>query len=114
MEKMSPGQIGADIQKFFPHFNSDKQKNDKAKFKGAFQNRDGLMVYAGESALFHDLCQIGALLTDEAVCLKHLKTLNEQMVLEFAQLNSEDPRIGSPTFTQRAGNDHAYKGVARP
>ena len=65
MEKMSPGQIGADIQKFFPHFNSDKQKNDKAKFKGAFQNRDGLMVYAGESALFHDLCQIGALLTGE-------------------------------------------------
>ena len=114
MEKKSPAQIGAEIQKFFPHFNSDKQKNDKAKFKGAFENRDGLMVYAGESALFHDLCQIGALLTDEAVCLTHLRELSRLMAEEFVTLNSEDPRVKSPTHTPRATTGDAYKNMDKP
>lgn len=43
-----------------------------------------------KSKFFHDFCQIGALLTDEARCILHLQTLNARMV---AQVKKEVSKL---------------------
>lgn len=45
-----------------------------------------------KSKFFHDFCQIGALLTDEACCIRHLKTLNAGMI---AQVKNEISKLSS-------------------
>lgn len=74
MIKKTPAEIGHEIAAHFPCFNV------KPKHKGAFEDRgSGVASFQGDSKRFHDFCQIGALLTDEAQCMKHLSDLSARL-----------------------------------
>lgn len=117
MKKLSPAQIGADIQRFFPYFGSDKTNKDgQMKFRGGFKtNGSELETYAGKSDLFHDLCQMGALLTDEHRCVLHLTSLSELMAEKLVHLSQDsryaaDKRLKNVYVAQNKIVDHDASG----
>jgi Family of unknown function (DUF5636) len=103
MQKVSPEAVGAELRRLFPHFES------KDKFKGGFAPKDKgseLASYAGDSKRFHDFCQIGALLSDEARCMGHLVELNKRMAKKLLsempfQLQPNPRLVGLATPPQR-------------
>jgi hypothetical protein len=60
--KLTPQNISDLLKGFFPDLKEPKYS-----------------LGSNGSNLFHDLCQIGALLTDEAVCVAHLKVLDAEL-----------------------------------
>jgi len=84
MKKLSPQDVAKEIRARFPHFQSDRFKDDNPIFGSAKTGlkidsaADGKDTRTG-SDRFHDYCQIGALLTDAPRCKTHLKSLDDAL-----------------------------------
>lgn len=84
MLKLTPQQIAAEIRQHFLHFSDPRFANDDQIFGAA---RTGTKDAAADtrvgSNVLYDFCQIGALLTDEVVCHRHLNTLDRGLRTEL-------------------------------
>src|SRR5690349_9981450 len=78
----TPLQIGEEIKTYFPYFR-ERDKFNK-EFTTTADNQTFLEKNQGGSDVFNDFCQIGALLTDERVCIEHLTDLSREMEIELA------------------------------
>jgi Family of unknown function (DUF5636) len=89
MKQLSPQEIGAEIRQHFPHFAALRFAQDSdifSKPKSGAKASDSTADTRVGSDVFHDYCQIGALLTDSARCHKHLMALDSALRSEMGIL----------------------------
>jgi hypothetical protein len=116
MQTLTAKQIAAEIRQHFPHFATERFAKDQEIFGAA---RTGAKGDSGDtrvgSNVLHDFCQIGALLTDDGVCRRHLTTLDQQLRSELGIQSRNVPSLTplQPNTAAPGMKLPSNKGVSR-